>query len=345
MRRITAILVILMVTAMGTSLAMASGNKPSKAVRVVVDGKQLSLDKSPVIMNGRTLVPVRNVFENLGADVKWQPESSTVEVSGKNTVISMRIGYIAAKVNDALVKLDTRPVIINGSTMVPIRFVAELLNSDVKWDPVNYTVIIKSRGSAQGPSRGSYDRTYNAFSVVIDAGHGGWEPGAVYWGVKEKDLNLAISRRLEQLLKEEGIKTYMTRLGDSYVGLYSRSFVANSVKADLLVSVHNNAGHPATTGTMTLYYPGVSNYNGRLSARNFAFIVQNELVKQLGTRNLGVIERSNLAVLRTARMPAVIAEIGYMSNQGELNTIRTAEYQQRAAEALKNSIIKSFSEM
>ena len=199
---------------------------------------------------------------------------------------------------------------------------------------------VTSKSNAGKPvvSRSDVNRK---FVVVIDPGHGGTESGAVYGSIYEKDLNFAIAQKLNKLLQASDVKTYITRDDDSYHGLYERSDLANNVNADLLISVHNNAGDSSITGSMSLYCSGKNNAKGNLSAYEFAAIVQKELNDSLGTKNLGVIPRPNLAVLRTANMPAVIAEVGYMSNTTELGRLETEAFQQKAAEALKNAVLKA----
>ena len=137
----------------------------------------------------------------------------------------------------------------------------------------------------------------------------------------------------------------MTRDNDSTVSLYSRSGLANNVGADLLVSIHNNAGQSKASGSMTLYYPGSQKSKGNLSSYEFAKIVQTNLNKHLGTKDMGVIKRPNLAVLRTSNMPAVIAEVGYMTNSAELSKLKTEWYRQEAAEALRNAVLQSLNKM
>lgn len=188
------------------------------------------------------------------------------------------------------------------------------------------------------PSRGDVKRE---FIVVVDAGHGGADPGAVYGGVNEKDLNLSIAKKLNKLLEASGIMTYMTRTDDSFIDLYDISGLANKVNADLLISVHNNADSSSTKGSMSLYCPNKNNSKGNLTAYNFAAIVQKELYGELDTHNLGVIARPNLAILRTAEMPAVIAEVGYMTNKAELGRLETEAFRQKAAEALKNAVLEA----
>lgn len=166
------------------------------------------------------------------------------------------------------------------------------------------------------------------YVVVVDAGHGGKDTGAVSGGAREKDLNLDVAKRLDALLQEEGIQTYMTRTDDSFVELYDRSGLANLVKADLLVSIHHNAGSSKVSGTMNLYYPAEDG-----KGKMVATIFQQELTAALETKNL--------AVLRTSNMPAVLVEIGYMTNKEELGRLQTEAFRQRAATALKEAVIKS----
>ena len=348
MKKFIAILIsAVMAFASAGTVAAAGVNAIQNQAGIFVNGEKVEFSNPPMLVSGRNLVPVRSIFEKLGAEVEWHPENSTVTVKNEQTDIVMRIGYTAATVNNRMVRMDVPPLILNNYTMIPLRFIAETLMAEVGWNPQNGDVSIVT-GKNEGSSRGDYDRDYydqNSFAVVIDAGHGGLETGANYFGVMEKNLNLAISKKLNELLQAEGIKTYMTRTGDSTVSLYDRSGLANSVNADLFVSVHNNAGSAGTTGTMTLYYPGSSNSKGKLSAQAFASIVQSELVGMLGSKNLGVIARPNLAVLRTANMPAVIAEVGYMSNAGELTKLLKEDYQQKTAEALKNAVLKALNRM
>ena len=177
--------------------------------------------------------------------------------------------------------------------------------------------------------------------IVIDPGHGGRDSGAIKGGVMEKTLNLDIAIRLQTLLKARGIKVYMTRTTDRSVGLYSRSALANRINADLFISIHNNAGSRGDKGTMTLYYPGSAKTDRGLAGRDIAKLVQKELNVRLGSANLGLRSRPQLAVLRTTKMPAVLAEVGYMSDKNELAKLKTATYRQKSAVALEKAIIKA----
>lgn len=231
----------------------------------------------------------------------------------------------AAYRNQAVVK--NIPSIL-AKTLYPSAFAANALQRSNLWGNLNEALL-----NGQFPVAKKH-------IIVIDAGHGGSETGAVYGGVKEKDLNLDIALRLEALLKKEDVKTYMTRTDDSKVGLYDRSGLANDVGATLFLSIHNNAGNSSEHGSMSLYYPSNDSSYG-ITRLEFAAIVQKHMNNKLGTAFKGIIERPNLAVLRTTNMPAVLAEVGYMSNQQELNKLKTPEFRQKAAEALRDAILEA----
>lgn len=178
--------------------------------------------------------------------------------------------------------------------------------------------------------------------VVIDAGHGGEDPGATAGKVKEKDLNLAIALKLEELLKKNNIKTFMLRQDDTYVELYDRPYIANAMNATLFVSIHNNAfvDNPKVSGTETLYYPEAKG-DPSFTGQKFAKLVQDALMSKLKSANRKTIERPGLVVLKYTKMPAILAEIGFITNAAEVKNLTNPEYQQKAAEALDDAILKA----
>lgn len=180
--------------------------------------------------------------------------------------------------------------------------------------------------------------------VVIDAGHGGREPGAVHGGIEEKDLNLDIALRLNKLLKEQGVKTFMIREDDRYVGLYERAYIANSLNAALFLSIHNNAFYSSHKGTETLYFPPKAGDTG-FTGKRFAEIIQHHVVTTLNTNNRKIIERPNLVVLKATTMPAALAEIAFMTNPDDMARLKTPEFRQKAAEALCKAVLQALDEM
>jgi hypothetical protein len=120
----------------------------AKEVRVIIDGKVQSFEQSAIVLNGSTLVPMRGIFEALGAKITWKADTSTVTATKDGTSIIIQIGSKTATINGKAVTLAAPATIINGSTMVPLRFVSEALGSGVKWDGKTNTATIKSAGAA-----------------------------------------------------------------------------------------------------------------------------------------------------------------------------------------------------
>lgn len=116
---------------------------PQKTIQVQVDGTYLTLDVPPAVVDGRTLVPLRAIFEALNATVDWN--SSTRKVTGTkgSTTIVLTINNKQAKVNNQNVMLDVPATIINGRTLVPARFIAESLGKRVEWDNTSRTVLVR----------------------------------------------------------------------------------------------------------------------------------------------------------------------------------------------------------
>lgn len=343
MKRLTAFFIICVLISLFMVPAFAEAAEYGATetdVGIVVDGKTLSLERQPVAIDGRILAPARSTFANLDASVEWNPKKEQVDITKGSTTIQMKIGQKRVKINDTYYVMDVPPILVRGTVMVPIRFVAETFNTGIGWDGKSKTVVI-GRG-AETPKTVTPKAKDGKFIVVIDPGHGGKDPGAVYKGVKEKDLNLDMAKRLDTLLKAEGIKTYMTRTDDRYVGLYDRSGLANKMNADLFISIHNNAGSSKTNGSMTLYHPSNGTAGGGLTGKDLAGIVLKEVTGKLNSKNLGTVSRPQLAVLRTTNMPSVLVEVGYMTNKSEFAKLKSADYRQKAAEALKNAILKAF---
>lgn len=176
--------------------------------------------------------------------------------------------------------------------------------------------------------------------VVLDAGHGGMDPGTVFEGVYESSVNLDITLRAEAILKQRGIKVVLTRSSDVFVGLDERCSIANNAGASLFVSIHQNSmPDPATRGTMTLYY--ASSVNGK----HYAEIMQQTLVSAVGLGSLGLRTSSGLVVLRKTKMPAILTEAGCMSNVQDMQLIKTEPYRQTAATAIADGIEKILATM
>ncbi|HHV59519.1 MAG TPA: hypothetical protein GXX49_04370 [Clostridiaceae bacterium] len=118
-------------------------------IRIYLDQKELTFDQPPVIVNNRVLVPMRAIFEAFGAAIHWDDSTKSVLAIKDNTAIYLTIGQESATLNKATIKLDVAPQIINGRTMVPLRFIGEALDADVEWKGDEYSVYITSSKKEQ----------------------------------------------------------------------------------------------------------------------------------------------------------------------------------------------------
>jgi N-acetylmuramoyl-L-alanine amidase len=212
--------------------------------------------------------------------------------------------------------------------------------------------------------------------IVIDAGHGGHDPGAQSNGVTEAELTLDVAARLGKLLqKQPGVEVVMTRDTDVFIPLEERTAIANREGADLFLSIHANASrNPRARGVESYFLNFASNPDAEAVAarensasgramhslpdivkaialnnkidesRDFAEMVQRAMVGRLATRNkqlrdLGV-KQAPFVVLIGAAMPSVLAEISFVTNKQEGQLLKTAGYRQQIAEALLDAVLK-----
>jgi len=132
--------------------AIPAAAQAAKPITLKIDGQTIATDSPPVIENGRTLAPVRAIVEALGYYVTWEEKTQTIGIYSYATdvmIIEMRVGSRTAKVLVGSSNYDDRVMdvpakIINGRTMVPVRFLAETLGMEVRWDEASRTVIITS---------------------------------------------------------------------------------------------------------------------------------------------------------------------------------------------------------
>ena len=208
----------------------------------------------------------------------------------------------------------------------------------------------KKIGSA---SRGNYDVLNKV--VYLDAGHGGYDPGASYFGISEKSLTLAIQSRVKAKLEAEGYQVVTTRTSDTYVDLTDRSRAANASESDIFVSIHINAsGSSAAQGIETYYYQPYAEYPSRINAAyhanptrlsmsdTLANAIQSSLINATGAQNQGV-KRRTFAVLRETTAPAVLLELGFLSNPQEAARLNTSAYQETLANAIVAGIKRYYS--
>ena len=240
-------------------------------------------------------------------------------------------GFGEYKINDhSMLSFDIET--INGITTITAN--TRRVLTTVITEDANYVYI-----SFRHP-RDVYDRI-----VVIDPGHGGSDPGTTSIdGVHEKYPVLDVSLRLLSLFEGSGIRVYMTRIDDSTVSRPARAVLANEVGADLFISVHMNSVAPnqGPRGTETLYHNDTERRGGRFNSAQMAEIFQRHVQRAMGSLDRGLVQ-GDWDVLVLTEMPAILTEIGFLSNPYESARLKNPAVQQAVAEALFAATLESFS--
>lgn len=136
---------ILTVVESGKVVADYDVTTDQPGIQVRIEGRLQSYDQPPVVLNDRTMVPLRGIFEALGSEIEWDGATQTVTAIKGDTTISLKIGATTATKNGETIHLDTPAQIVGGRSMVPVRFVSEALGADVSWDGTTQTVFIHKK--------------------------------------------------------------------------------------------------------------------------------------------------------------------------------------------------------
>lgn len=176
------------------------------------------------------------------------------------------------------------------------------------------------------------------YKVFIDPGHGGSDPGAI--GVNklaEKEVTLAVGMKVKNKLEAQGIKVQISRTTDVFVDLTPRAEMANIFGADVFVSIHNNSYSDRTvSGTETYVYSGTG---PRIDeSKKLAQLVQNNLLANLGSKNRNV-KSADFAVVRQTYMPAILAELEFISNPTVEEKMRTDKFREDCANAIVAGVL------
>lgn len=269
----------------------------------------------------------------------------------------------------------------------PCRIVVDIKGGEVKVADKKPSVSTKKVASDKGTKipkvtkKISTSKTasseFKIKTIVIDAGHGGKDPGAIgRRGTKEKDIVLDIAKRLARMLREKSdVNVVLTRKGDYFLTLDERTRIANANNADLFVSIHTNASISRKFRGFEIYFlsdkasdkeaeavakieNSVINLESNRKKDNLSMIlwsmslnefmnessevcslIAKEVPKTTGIKNRGV-RQAGFYVLRDARMPAILVEVAFISNSEEENKLRTRSFREKMAEAIFDGIMK-----
>jgi len=173
----------------------------------------------------------------------------------------------------------------------------------------------------------------SAAVVVVDAGHGGKDPGTMVGGAYEKSINLQVARKVASLLSQQGLNVVMTRDTDEFIELEERADTANRRDADLFVSIHADSAPDRSISGYTLYVAGDASREAYQAAQAVS-----AAMSRTGSSTRGIRE-ADYKVLVQTRCPAVLIELGYLSNFADARHLQDNAFQNRLAQAITSGIL------
>ncbi|MDI3280851.1 MAG: N-acetylmuramoyl-L-alanine amidase [Bacillota bacterium] len=315
-------------------------------VRVVLDLKT-PLSYRPVLTEDSRQVALELLDQVVGLQVEEVPGKTRViiETTGATAFSALHLTQperLAIDILGAAVSPQLQPVAGQGEG--PVRQVrAAQFNSETARVVVDLThsvgyQVVKEEGSHRIVVEINRSAVLGK-RIVVDPGHGGADPGAFgRSGLREKDVNLDLGRRLAEVLQNRGAEVFLTRSDDTFVPLYDRAALANAQQGQIFVSLHANSfRHQYANGSEMYYYPGNE------KAKRLAELISDELTG-LGLANRAIKANKEFVVVREPKMPAVLVEVAFLSNPDEEKLLADAGFRQQAAEAIARGIERYFQE-
>lgn len=311
-----------------------------------------------VMVGSVPYLPSQAVVRALEGQEHWDSEAQTWYLTVNRHELRVSPQMPVVLVDGVSRELSAPPVIEQGQLLLPERLWSETIGS---WKP-----LVPSQGIPV---------TGRLRTIVVDPGHGGHDPGAHGpTGLKEKSLALDVAKRLRDLLTQDGFRVVMTRSDDRFIPLNGRTAIGNRQNGDLFVSIHANASRSKAASGFECYYlseatddnaralaasenatlpdevdPGAVSggtqaivwdllyTEHRVESSDLASRILYGLKTEVGPKNRGV-KSARFAVLKGARMPAVLVEVGFITNRKEEQQMRNAQYRQNLAEGVRRGI-------
>ena len=302
-------------------------------------------------------------------------------IDDKKIKITNQIAFVM--IDDNLFQLSSKTVKQNNDYYVPTESFLSIINSlstsisiSLNTNQINLERIVEIPKKTVKVDLKSEKEKWEFKTIVIDAGHGGKDPGAVgYRGTKEKDIALDVAKRLEKKIsKNMDVKVVMTRDEDVFLRLSERTKIANENNGSLFISIHTNAAEDRRASGFETFLIGLNKneYAAKVAAREnavlelegksgqeltgedliqatiaqaafasssetFADMVQKEIKKRVQSRDRGV-KQAGFVVLARASMPNVLVELGFISNPAEEKKLRSPQYRDQLATAIYRAV-------
>ncbi len=313
-------------------------------------------------ISGVTYYPLVSLCDLRGVDLQYDTFLRTAYLSKDAKQVNLRVGDALVLVNDNIMHLNSPIDIYQGTIVVPRQFKEDVFDALFKQPALAHHRVGVGK--------------IKLSKVVIDAGHGGNDPGAIGKnGLREKDVNLDISGKLSALLRQEGVQTVLTRTSDRFIPLSTRVNIANKSGADLFISIHSNANRSRSLSGFEVYYVASSVSDAKravFTARSAALNLKNavftsnsqdlrsivwdmiytnsraeaielshslcKIMDSCIDANILGVKAARFQVLKGIRMPGVLIETGFVSNPNEERLLKTGAYRQKLARGILEGI-------
>lgn len=268
-------------------------------------------------------ITVDELAKRLGLRIQERDATFVVMRNAANTVIVFTQPDGRFFVNGKPVG-SIGPVQKSGNTTYVLASLVDQIDSYLRSAPPAPPVVVPPRRPAPKAR----------LTVVVDAGHGGQDPGTIGYGsLQEKDINLSVARKVAALLEQRGIGVILTRSQDRFIELEERAAIANRHNADLFVSIHSDSAPNRSVGGFTVYVARGASPDSRQAAQAIL-----RSMSTTGSDSHGIRE-ADYRVLVNTTCPAVLVELGYLSNAADARRLQDNGFQNRLAQAITDGIL------
>lgn len=336
----------------------------------LIKGPQKTLEAPAYQIRGVEYLPLTFICDAYGIDWKWDSSSMIVDLNKGNAAVRLRVGEYKVYTN-GIISVEERPVVFyKGAVYIPVDFLKTIFN--------RFFLVYGEKTIPEAATREIITQRQPCFyrkikRIILDAGHGGYDPGAIGRdGIKEKYIALDITKKVKAALEDEGIEAVLTRNDDRFVPLWRRVEIANRSNADLFISIHANASRARRLKGFEVYYLSEA-LDDDARAANIAKdatmdIDRNAVYKLTDTLNMILwdleltedrrdavelgnsildnidvgkrdIKSARFFVLKGVRMPAVLIEVGYISNKDECSKLGGKAYRTDIANKIVKGIL------
>ncbi|MBI1871125.1 MAG: N-acetylmuramoyl-L-alanine amidase [Chlamydiae bacterium] len=306
---------------------------PLNVKAVLISGTRGVTQAPSFTFNNVVFVPLSSFAIAYGLKESWDPKAKISSLESTEFKMAFRVGSAYALVNGKKSKMPAQAKMMKGKLLIPLQFgLKTFLPSSTQ-----STSKVPSSNISKG-----------IFTVLLDPGHGGPDIGAQgKGGLNEKDINLDIAKKVREKLQNEGIKVLMTRNNnDEFITLWGRTNLSQKLGPHLFISIHTNAARRKNVSGCEIFYFAEANpkLNGpqyrqnRAKSYHLARLVQKNLFKTLHNQSRGV-KSARFFVLRNARTPAILIEVGFITHPKEAQNLNHSHYRNKIATAIVQSVL------